>query len=158
MDEPEYTTLRAMFVAALRHGAMCGELDMEAGDLQEMMLAAWNVMSPPQRVAWFQSERVRTLREDVPEYAEVAGPEDDGTGVPQMRVRARVPLDYTVGPDKRAAVVVAGTTGWVVAGMNTNNKLSVHWDAVVLATEDGLLSCDHVGTVSVDTIEFYGLE
>lgn len=59
MDEP----LHALFEAACRHGEDSGEPDHEVGDLQDLLLAAWGVMTEAQRAALLASEAAWAVRE-----------------------------------------------------------------------------------------------
>ena len=65
----EKTVIEQLIQAAFEHGTEEG-LDVEAGDLQEMLRAAWALLTPDQQVAFFQRPEITTLME-TPEYEDI---------------------------------------------------------------------------------------
>lgn len=66
LDEPKrpcstYDPLQQIFDAAEQHSDDSGEMDMQVGDLEDVIRAAWRIMSPEQRQQLLNSEEVTDL-------------------------------------------------------------------------------------------------
>lgn len=66
-DNNDPAPLRALFQAADEHAANSGEEDMTVGDLQEMLRAAYRLLTPHQRDDFFDSVELQDLA-GLPEY------------------------------------------------------------------------------------------
>lgn len=64
--------LDQMFRAADAHASATGEFDMAVGDLQEILRAAWRLMTTAQRAALFAEPELVPLAE-LPEYEPLIG-------------------------------------------------------------------------------------
>lgn len=69
MIDPTEPLIEQLLQAAYDHGAEVGT-DMEDGDLQEMLRAAWELLTPEQRMAFFRRPEIKALME-IPEYEEI---------------------------------------------------------------------------------------
>src|SRR5439155_21607507 len=66
MPEPPEPLIERLLQAAYDHGTEEGA-DMEAGDLQEMLRAAWALLTREQQEAFFQRPEITAFME-IPEY------------------------------------------------------------------------------------------
>jgi hypothetical protein len=71
--------LEGLFQAADAHAAGAGDLDYAIGDLQEVLRAAWRVLTLSQRRALFAEAELRELSE-LPEYGPLIGHLTRGQG------------------------------------------------------------------------------
>jgi hypothetical protein len=63
MTDPADSLVEQLLQAAYDHGTVEGA-DVEAGDLQEMLRAAWALLVPAQRAAFFRRAEITTLIAD----------------------------------------------------------------------------------------------
>ena len=78
MIDPTQPLIEQRLQAAYDHGTEEGS-DVEAGDLQEMLRAAWALLMPEQRAAFFQRPEITTLMK-MPEYSGIATTVAGGPG------------------------------------------------------------------------------
>jgi hypothetical protein len=64
--------LEELFRAADAHAATAGDPDHAVGDLQEILRAAWRVLTPKQRAELFAQPELVALAE-LPEYGSLIG-------------------------------------------------------------------------------------
>jgi hypothetical protein len=78
MPEPEQPLIERLLQAAYDHGTEEGS-DMEAGDLQEMLRAAWAIFTPDQQEAFFRRPEITALME-IFEYQDIDTTVNGGPG------------------------------------------------------------------------------
>jgi hypothetical protein len=78
MPEPEESVIKRLLQAAHDHGTEEG-CDSEAGDLQEMLRAAWAIFTPEQQGAFFERPEIIDLME-TPEYEDIDTTVNGGPG------------------------------------------------------------------------------
>jgi hypothetical protein len=78
MPEPEKPLIERLLQAAYDHGTEAG-VDAEAGDLQEMLRAAWALFTPEQQEAFFERPEIVDLME-TPEYEDIDTAQNGGPG------------------------------------------------------------------------------
>ena len=103
--------IEQLLQAACDHGTDQGS-DVEAGDLQEMLRAAWALLTPEQRQEFFERPEITTLME-TPEYGDIdtTRPGQEDRDDPRERPeacrrraqRAAAPGPGGPAPEKRAA-------------------------------------------------------
>ncbi len=64
--------LEELFRAADAHAAGAGDADYAVGDLQEILRAAWRILTPEQRIDLFAQPELAELG-DLPEYGPLVG-------------------------------------------------------------------------------------
>jgi hypothetical protein len=78
MPEPGEPLIEQLLQAAYDHGTEEG-CDTEAGDLQEMLRAAWALLTSEQQGAFFQRPEIVQLME-TPEYEDIDTTQNGGPG------------------------------------------------------------------------------
>jgi hypothetical protein len=78
MTEPTEPLIEQLLQAAYDHGTEEGA-DMEAGDLQEMLRAAWALLTPERQEVFFERPEVLDLME-TPEYLDIDTTRNGGPG------------------------------------------------------------------------------